>query len=226
MVQQSNGIKVGARRWDSTRTRFSAVAPGTILECIVLDAIQSMQREGLCNRAYARRTARYARCRVNGIEIRRSQWATTIPPQNARIEVIQGVKGGGGSGGSKNPIATVLSVVIVVAAAVATWYIGGAGGYAAAAGWSAAQTGLAMAGIGLAASGALMAVNALFPAATPTLSLGDVSSNAANASQVYSITGAKNTAIRRHWVRSRGLYGKATSSFSTCLWCGGILILK
>lgn len=200
VVQHTDGIKVAARRWDSTRTRFSAVAPGTSLECIVLDAIQSMQREGLCNRAYARRTARYARCRVNGIEIKRSQWATTFPQQNARIEVIQGVKGGGGGGGSKNPVATVLSVVIIAAAAAATWYIGGAGGYAAAAGWSAAQTGLVMAGIGLAASGALMAVNALFPAATPTLSLGDVSSNAANASQVYSITGAKNTANPRGYI--------------------------
>ena len=163
VVQQSNGIKVAARRWDSTRTRFSAVAPGTSLECIVLDAIQSMQREGLCNRAYARRTARYARCRVNGIEIRRSQWATTFPPQNARIEVIQGVKGGGGGGGgSKNPVATVLSVVIIAAAAAATWYIGGAGATIPF-GLTAAQASVA---IGVAAAGALMAVNALFPAAT------------------------------------------------------------
>lgn len=199
MAQQSDGIKVAARRWDSTRTRFSAVAPGTSLECIVLDAIQSMQREGLCNRAYARRTARYARCRVNGIEIRRSQWATTFPPQNARIEVIQGVKGGGGGGGSKNPVATVLSVVIIAAAAAATWYLGGAGGAAAAASMG-LTVGQATLAVGVLAAGALMAVNALFPAATPTLSLGDVSSNAANASQVYSITGAKNTANPRAYI--------------------------
>lgn len=199
MVQQANGIKVAARRWDSTRTRFSAVAPGTSLECIVLDAIQSMQREGLCNRAYARRTARYARCRVNGIEIRRSQWATTIPTQGARIEVIQGVKGGGGGGGSKNPVATVLSVVIIAAAAAATWYLGGAGGAAAAASMG-LTVGQATLAVGVLAAGALMAVNALFPAATPTLSLGDVSSNAANASQVYSITGAKNTANPRAYI--------------------------
>ena len=200
MVQQSNGIKVAARRWDSTRTRFSAVAPGTSLECIVLDAIQSMQREGLCNRAYARRTARYARCRVNGIEIRRSQWATTFPPQNARIEVIQGVKGGGGGGGgSKNPTATILSVVIIAAATIATFWAGGTGGAVAATAMGITQGALTM-GIGLAATGLLMAVNALFPAATPALSLGDVSSNAANASQVYSITGAKNTANPRGYI--------------------------
>lgn len=199
VVQQTDGIKVAARRWDSTRTRFSSVAPGTSLECIVLDAIQSMQREGLCNRAYARRTARYARCRVNGIEIRRSQWATTFPQQNARIEVIQGVKGGGGGGGSKNPVATVLSVVIIAAAAAATWYLGGSGGAAAAAAMG-LTVGQATLAVGVAAAGMLYAVNALFPAATPTLSLGDVSSNAANASQVYSITGAKNTANPRAYI--------------------------
>ena len=198
VVQQSNGIKVAARRWDSTRTRFSAVAPGTSLECIVLDAIQSMQREGLCNRAYARRTARYARCRVNGIEIRRSQWATTFPPQNARIEVIQGVKGGGGGGGgSKNTTAMVLSIVIIAAATIASFGIAGMPAGATVMGLTAAQAGLV---VGVAAAGALMAVNALFPAATPTLSLGDVSSNAANASQVYSITGAKNSANPRGYI--------------------------
>ena len=197
LAQQTDGIKVAARRWDSTRTRFSAVAPGTSLECIVLDAIQSMQREGLCNRSYARRTARYARCRVNGVEIRRSQWATTFPPQNARIEVIQGVKGGGGGGGSKNPVAMVLSIVIIAAATIASFGIAGMPAGATVMGLTAAQAGLV---VGVAAAGALMAVNALFPAATPTLSLGDVSSNAANASQVYSITGAKNTANPRGYI--------------------------
>lgn len=198
VVQQTNGIKVAARRWDSTRTRFSSVAPGTSLECIVLDAIQSMQREGLCNRAYARRTARYARCRVNGIEIRRSQWATTFPPQNARIEVIQGVKGGGGGGGgSKNPVATVLSIVIIAAATIASFGLASMPAGAMVAGLTVAQAGLV---VGVAAAGMLYAVNALFPAATPTLSLGDVSSNAANASQVYSITGAKNTANPRGYI--------------------------
>ena len=198
MVQQSDGIKVAARRWDSTRTRFSAVAPGASLECIVLDAIQSMQREGLCNRAYARRTARYARCRVNGIEIRRSQWATTFPPQNARIEVIQGVKGGGGGGGgSKNPVATVLSIVIIAAATIASFGLASMPAGAMVAGLTVAQAGLV---VGVAAAGMLYAVNALFPAATPTLSLSDVSSNAANASQVYSITGAKNTANPRGYI--------------------------
>ncbi len=200
VVQQSNGIKVAARRWDSTRTRFSAVAPGTSLECIVLDAIQSMQREGLCDRAYARRTARYARCRVNGIEIRRSQWATTFPPQNARIEVIQGVKGGGGGGGSKNPVATVLTFVVIAVAAVVSYGVATAPAFAA--GGSLAGLGGIAGGLaaGAVMAGGMAAVNALFPAATPTLSLGDVSSNAANASQVYSITGAKNTANPRGYI--------------------------
>lgn len=182
-----------ARRWDSTRARFSLAVNGATLEVIVLDAIQGMRREGLYTRAQARILSRYARCRVDGIEIKRSQWADTRPHEGARIEVLQGVKGGGGGGGGKNPVATVLSVVVIAAAAAATWYIGGAGGYAAAAGWSAMATGAAMAGISLAATGALLAINALFPSAAPALGAGSAYDSAKD-SPTYSITGARNAA--------------------------------
>lgn len=46
MLQQ-NGISVMARRWYSTRSRFSLAVPGATLESIVFDAIQGMRREGL-----------------------------------------------------------------------------------------------------------------------------------------------------------------------------------
>lgn len=191
MLQQS-GISVMARRWDSTRSRFSIAVPGATLESIVLDAIQGMRREGQYTRAQARLLARYARCRVDGIEIKRSQWADTRPHEGARLEILQGVKGGGGGGGGKNPVATVLSVVVIAAAAAATWYLGGSGGAAAAAAMG-LTVGQATVAVGVAAMGSLMAINALFPSAAPSLgSIGGYDS--AKDSPTYSISGARNAA--------------------------------
>lgn len=189
MLQQS-GISVMARRWDSTRSRFSIVVPGATLESIVLDAIQGMRREGQYTRAQARLLARYARCRVDGIEIKRSQWADTRPHEGARLEILQGVKGGGGGGGGKNPVATVLSVVVMVAAmAAGPWIAGpailGLTGTTAAIVGGAITTGIMV--------GGMLAVNALFPSAAPSLgSIGGY--DAAKDSPTYSITGARNAA--------------------------------
>lgn len=182
-----------ARRWDSSRSALFPIVPGSTLENIVLDAIQGMRRDGLYTRAQARLLARYARCRVDGIEIKRSQWAEVTPRDGARIEVLQGVKGGGGGGGGKNPIATVLSIVVIAAAAVATWYVGGMGAFAAGgalAGWGGVAGGLAGAMVMM---GGMMAVNALFPTASPSLGLastGDLTKD----SPTYSISGARNAA--------------------------------
>ena len=189
MLQQS-GISVMARRWDSTRSRFSIAVPGATLESIVLDAIQGMRREGQYTRAQARLLARYARCRVDGIEIKRSQWADTRPHEGARLEILQGVKGGGGGGGGKNPVATVLSVVVMVAAmAAGPWIAGpailGLTGTTAAVVGGAITTGIMV--------GGMLAVNALFPSAAPSLgSIGGYDS--AKDSPTYSISGARNAA--------------------------------
>lgn len=183
-----------ARRWDMARPTFLPVVDGANLGSIVADAIQGMCKDGSYTPEQALRLMKYARCRVDGVEVKRSLWAQTVPASGAQIEVMQGVMGGGGgSGGSKNPVATVLSVVIVVAATIATFWAGGSGGLAAATAMGITQGALTM-GIGLAATGLLMAVNALFPAATPSLSGSSIDGGASTTSQTYSITGARNSA--------------------------------
>lgn len=187
-----------ARRWDSTRSRFSIAVPGATLESIVLDAIQGMRREGQYTRAQARTLARYARCRVDGIEIKRSQWADTRPHEGARLEILQGVKGGGGGGGGggKNPVATVLSVVVIAAAIAAPWLAPEIFGVTMSTGAFLAGGSVTAAGslltMGIMAGG-LLAVNALFPSAAPSLgSIGGY--DAAKDSPTYSISGARNAA--------------------------------
>jgi len=191
-------IAVCGRRWDSTRPNLWGAPEGLSLEHIITGSIERAYREHQYSRSQYRALLRYARCRLNGIEIERELWATTYPKAGARVEVLHGVRGGGGGGGGggKNPIATVLGVIVVAVATIATFYIGGAGGYAAAAGWSAFQTGMAVAGIGLAAAGALYAINALFPAPTPSLGGfgGGYERDIEKTSQTYSISGGRNTA--------------------------------
>lgn len=197
MLQQS-GISVMARRWDSTRSRFSIAVPGATLESIVLDAIQGMRREGQYTRAQARLLARYARCRVDGIEIKRSQWADTRPHEGARLEILQGVKGGGGGGGGgKSPVATVLSLVVIGTALAAPWLVPevgslvfSTGSFFTASGAITAAGGMLTAGI---MAGGLMAVNALFPTAAPSLGAGSTYDSAKD-SPTYSISGARNAA--------------------------------
>lgn len=189
-----------ARRWDSSRSALFPIIPGSTLENIVLDAIQGMRRDGLYTRAQARLLARYARCRVDGIEIKRSQWAEVAPREGARIEVLQGVKGGGGGGGGKSPIATVLSVVMIAAAVAVPWLAPEA---------FALSTGTLFAGgslttLGGLVSGAIMvgglyAVNQLFPVSQPSLGLastGDLTKD----SPTYSISGARNAANQLGYV--------------------------
>lgn len=179
-----------ARRWDSTRSRFFPAVQGTTLESIVLDAIQGMRRDGLYTRAQARILSRYARCRVDGIEIKRSQWAEVRPHEGARIEVLQGVKGGGGGSGGKNPVATVLSIVVLAAATAASFGLAGLPAGATIMGLTAAQAGIA---VGVVAMGSMLAINALFPSAAPSLGAANTYDSAKD-SPTYSITGARNAA--------------------------------
>ncbi|MCB6541152.1 hypothetical protein LI168_03245 [Desulfovibrio desulfuricans] len=184
-----------ARRWDMSRPTFLPVVDGANLGSIVADAIQGMCKDGSYTPEQALRLMKYARCRVDGVEIKRSLWAQTIPSSGAQIEVMQGVMGGGGGGGGKNPTASILSLVVVAAAAAATWYLGGAGGALVAAGWSvgAATVGAAVAGAAI-MMGGMMAINALFPASTPSLSGSSIDGGASTTSQAYSINGARNSA--------------------------------
>lgn len=197
MLMQSDLTKTTlmARRWDMARPTFLPVVDGANLGSIVADAIQGMCKDGSYTPEQALRLMKYARCRVDGVEIKRSLWAQTIPASGAQIEVMQGVMGGGGGGGGKNPTASILSLVVVAAAAAATWYLGGAGGALVSAGWSvgAATVGAAVAGAAI-MMGGMMAINALFPASTPSLSGSSIDGGASTTSQAYSITGARNSA--------------------------------
>ena len=64
----------------------------------------------------------------------------------------------------KNPLATIAMIAVVIVAAVATAYVGGAGGWAIAAGYSATEAAAmgAVAGMAIAVAGSLL-VNALLP---------------------------------------------------------------
>ena len=194
MLQQaSKQIAVMGRRWDGGAPVHRLVLEGQSLERVVLDTIQAMRRERQYSRAQARSLLRYARCRVNGFEIPRAQWADTYPKPGDRIEVLRGVLGGGGGGG-KNPLGMILGVIVAVAAiavpflAPASWGLATGGLFAG--GSLTALGGVVSAGIMLAGG---MLVNALFPTAQPALS-GPTFNDRAKDSPTYSINGARNTA--------------------------------
>ena len=61
-----------ARRWDMARPTFLPVVDGANLGSIVADAIQGMCKDGSYTPEQALRLMKYARCRVDGVEIKRS----------------------------------------------------------------------------------------------------------------------------------------------------------
>lgn len=191
--QASKQIAVMGRRWDGGAPVQRLALEGQSLERVILDTIQAMRRERQYSRTQARSLLRYARCRVNGFEIPRAQWADTWPKPDDRIEVLRGVLGGGGGGG-KNPLGMILGVIVAVAAiavpflAPASWGLATGGLFAG--GSLTALGGVVSAGILL---GGGMLVNALFPTAQPALS-GPTFNDRAKDSPTYSINGARNTA--------------------------------
>lgn len=187
--QASKQIAVMGRRWDGGAPVHRLVLEGQSLERIVLDTIQAMRRERQYSRTQARSMLRYARCRVNGFEIPRAQWADTWPKPDDRIEVLRGVLGGGGGGG-KNPLGIILGVVISVVAIWAGPFIAGSA-VLGLTGTAASVVGGVITGGTMLAGG--MLVNALFPTAQPALS-GPTFNDRAKDSPTYSINGARNTA--------------------------------
>lgn len=187
--QASKQIAVMGRRWDGGAPVHRLALEGQSLERIVLDTIQAMRRERQYSRAQARTLLRYARCRVNGFEIPRAQWADTWLKPGDRIEVLRGVLGGGGGGG-KNPLGIILGVVISVVAIWAGPFIAGSAVLGLTGAAASVVGGVITGGIMLAGG---MLVNALFPTAQPALS-GPTFNDRAKDSPTYSINGARNTA--------------------------------
>lgn len=130
-------------------------------------------------------------CLYQGKPLLRAQWEITII--EADVVFVPLPLGGGGGGGGKNPLAMIGMIVVMVVAAIATWYVGGAGGWAAFGGaglqWGATAGYLAGAAVMI---GGSMLINALFPTKMPKIdaNMRDLES----ASPTYSLTASQNQA--------------------------------
>lgn len=198
MARKKELVQVMGRRWDTSRPNFFSAPAGLSLEAIVLQSLAKAYEDKVYTKAQYRVLLKYARCRLNGVEIARENWKRVFPEKGDRIEVLHGVRGGGGGGG-KNPLGTILSVIIVALAAVATAWAGGTGIFAAGGilqGMGLGLTGgalfAAQIGIGIATIGMLYAVNMLFPAKAPSLGGLGGTGDSAKESPTYSINGGKN----------------------------------
>jgi len=190
-------VAVMGRRFDSTRPVFFEAMAGTTLETVVEEAVGRLRRDRVYTPAQARSLLRYARCRVDGVEIPRKRWAETRPVPGVRIEVLRTVRGGGGGG--KSPVGMIAAIAVMAVASYAAPAILGALG-----GVEAGFVGPLAAGqfyisswMTAAVTGGLMMVGsyvtgALFGQAAP--SIGSSTYDAGSESPTYSITGARNSA--------------------------------
>lgn len=112
------------------------------------------------------------------------EWGTFMIRPGMHILVTPKTMGGGGK---KNPLATILSIVVVIVAIIATWYVGGAGGWMGmgtlGAGWG------SLAGTAVMVGG-MMLVNMICPPAALKLTSGD----SLSAEDTWSISGTQNRA--------------------------------
>ncbi|WP_304021697.1 TipJ family phage tail tip protein [Desulfovibrio piger] len=185
-MSQRSDITVAGIRFDGAAPYKGIALPGKDLESIVMDALQAMRREGRYTRAQARELMRYSSARVNGIVIPRKDWADTVPPAGACIEIRRGLRGGGGGG--KGGIGAILGIIAIIGAAIVAPIVGPA--LAAGLGVFEAATWTGIVAGGFMLLGA--AANMLFPAAQPKLSMPSVDSK--QESPTYSISGARNAA--------------------------------
>ena len=124
MLQRTDEITIAGIRFDGAAPYKAVALPGKSLEVIVMDALQAMRREGRYTRAQARELMRYSAVRINGIVIQRKDWADTVPPAGAFIEIRRGLRGGGGGGGGKNPIGTIIGIVAIIGASIIAPWLG------------------------------------------------------------------------------------------------------
>lgn len=128
-------------------------------------------------------------CLYQGRPLLRAQWDITL----IEAEVVFLPLPLGGGGGGSNALQMIGMVVVVALAAVATWYLGGAGGALAAAGFSVGAANAIAGAVGtMIAMVGMMAINALF-SNTPKLPNGDFNTRSLeSASPTYSITSSQN----------------------------------
>ena len=175
MTKKNEIVHVMGRRWDTSRSCLFDAPAGLSLEDIVLQSLAKAYEDKVYTEAQYRVLLKYARARWNGIEVAREHWKDVFPQKADRIEVLHGVRGGGGGGGGgKNPVATVLKVIVTVAAAVLSYFFPPAAPL-----------------VGLAAMGLMVAVDAIFPASTPSLPSAQ-GTTAEKESQTYSLNGGRN----------------------------------
>lgn len=131
-------------------------------------------------------TLRYAKVFVNGVPVPYEALHTTLIYEGQFVSVCIPL----GKGGGKNPLASILQLVVIAAAAIATWYVGGAG-----AGWFGIEAlGMgagwgAVAGAAVMMSGMLL-VNAIAGVSQPKIAAAENET----AAKVWSIDGAQNRA--------------------------------
>jgi hypothetical protein len=193
--RKNNSLSVMGRRWDSTRPVFFDAHAGVTLETVVQDTIVKLQRDKAYTPAQARSLLRFARVRVDGVEVRRKEWTTLRPKPGAHIEVLRTVHGGGGGG--KNAVALVAMVAIAVVAIYAAPAVVGAMGPTMGMG----TTAFSVAGMGVTYGGIAsfagtmafnMAAKMIFAPSAPSLG-GYSTSDSGSESPTYSITGARNS---------------------------------
>lgn len=139
-------------------------------------------------------------CIYEGQPLLRKFWTSVRLRAKDVLIFAELAMGGGGGGGGSNPLAIIGQVVVIALAALATWYIGGAGAFAVGGMFAAGSaSAYVAAGVvsGLIMMGGMMAVNALAGALSPPPSVPKaqgLSSQNESVSPTYSIQDRTNKA--------------------------------
>lgn len=124
LLPKEETLVVAGRTWSSMGIKRMVCLEGKTVEEILLDALRSnftsdpnkeptdFQKSVWLDRC---------RCKVDGVEIPKSEWGSTVPQSGSFVEfLVAPGKGGGG----KNILSTVLMVAVIAAAVVTQqWYL-------------------------------------------------------------------------------------------------------
>ena len=213
LLSKEETLVVAGRTWSSMGIKRMVCLEGKTIKEILLDAMRhDYNKEPTEFQKFV--WLDRCRCKVNGIEIPFTDWDTAVPQAGSFVEfLVAPGKGGGG----KNLLSTVLMVAVVAAAVVTQqWYLTNFGTATFTAGAGASLAGSSVSGaaasafVGMGAATwttGTLAASAL--AGMSVLTIGtyaaskicpmvtspqqQLSSSAAQSSQVYSLTGAGNS---------------------------------